>query len=148
MAYDRSGVTLLYVDAYSRRKTKQVQLVSVDPAQAETDALLVASTYANVTVGGIIKATIRGDIDLAGVAGAGSNIDTGVTVTCQLADRPEKASNKWPMPDPAIINPDGTLDLTNAEVIAVENLYVTPGNIALLSDGEAIDGFISGRLDK
>lgn len=149
MAYDRAQTTLRFTDVYNRHKTKQVEMASLDATQGELDAIIIRNAYAGVTLASVDKAVYRGELSFPGAAQAGANIDTGVTVSCQLAGRPEKASNKWPCPDPAIINPDGTLDLTNADVVVIETLYQTAGlNVARISDGEAITGFISGSLDK
>jgi len=65
-----------------------------------------------------------------------------------LNGRAEKAATKWTDPLDAYIIAGGAVNTGNALVQAVEALFVTPGNIATLSDGEAIDGFLSGSLDK
>ena len=77
---------------------------------------------------------------------AGSNVDSGVTVSCSLAAG-GKAALKWPMPDPTLINPDGSLDLTAEAVTNLEDGYKAGGE-ALISDGEIVTAFISGKLDK
>jgi hypothetical protein len=149
MAYDNAFVTMRVLDAYGRTKSKRVGLVSTDATQGETDKATIIGAYAAVMDGHIMSSTYSGQDDHAGSPVAGSNVDTGVTVSCQLAGRPERAPLKWPTPKAAIINPDGTLDLTNVAVQAVEALYVTATPaIATLSDGETIDGFVSGMLDK
>jgi hypothetical protein len=149
MAYDNAFVTMRVLDAYGRTKSKRVGLVSTDATQGETDKAAIIAAYAAVMDGHIMSSTYSGQDDHAGSPVAGSNVDTGVTVSCQLAGRPERAPLKWPTPKAAIINPDGTLDLTNVAVQAVEALYVTATPaIATLSDGETIDGFVSGMLDK
>lgn len=149
MAYTKSWATIRIVDAYGRSKRKLVELKSLDPAQAELDADNVYSAYSNVINGHPISMVVSGEKTYAGAAGAGSNVDTGVTMACQLFGRPERASLKWPTPDPAILNADGTVNLANAQVIAVQDLYVDGiGQVAYLSDGESITGFVSGSLDK
>ncbi len=147
MAYDKAFVSMVFEDQYGRQSTVRRELVSVDPAQCELDALAIAAAYDAATGGIIRKVTVNGEASFAGPAAAG-NIDTGVTMRAQLDGRPEKAATKWPMPLDAYILSGGVVDTANALVVAVQNLFVTPGNIALLSDGEAITGFISGVLDK
>lgn len=147
MAYDNTNVVLTVEDTYGRRKTKGVDLVTLDAAQAEIDGGTVITTYANVMEGFIRKAQIAGVLEFAGAVPAGVNVDTGVTCSCQLAGRPEKAALKWPTPLPAIFLPDGTLNTLEPVVIAVQNLY-TAGSIATLSDGESITAILSGKLDK
>jgi len=149
MAYDKSYCSIRILDAYGRSKRKKVELKSLDSAQAELDADNVYTAYAGVINGHAISMTVSGEKTYAGAAGAGSNVDTGVTMSCQLANRPERAALKWPTPDPTILNGDGTVDLSNAAVVAVRDLYVDGvGQVAYLSDGESITGFISGSLDK
>ena len=149
MAYDKTWATLRVRDAYNRTKRKEVQVKSLDSAQAELDADNIQATYAAVMNGHIFSMVTSGEKVYAGAAGAGSNVDTGVTMSCQLDGRSEKAALKWPTPDPAILNPDGTVDLTNAQVIAVQDMYRDIiGQVAYLSDGESITEFLSGKLDK
>jgi len=147
MAYEKCFVTMSVEDSFSRVKTKRVELVTTDSTQAEIDAAFVVQTYQAAIDGLITKWAVTGENYVAGPAGP-SNVDTGVTMSCQLAGRAEKAANKWPTPDTAYINIDGTVDLANALVVAVQNLYVAPGGVARLSDGETITGFVSGKLDK
>lgn len=149
MAYDKTWVSLRVLDAYGRSKRKSVEVKSLDASQAELDADNIQAAFQNVMIGHIISATTSGEKTYAGAAGAGANVDTGVTMSCQLDGRPERASLKWPTPDPAILNADGTVDLANAQVVVVQDLFVAGiGNVALLSDGENITSFISGKLDK
>lgn len=149
MAYNKVFTTLRIRDSYNRTKSKKVALVTTDATQAETDAALVAAAFQNAIDGHIDAAFVTGVEEYAGSPVAGSNVDTGVTVSCQLAGRPEKAALKWPTPKATTLNPDGTLDLTDGLVQAIEALFVTATPaIATLSDGETIDGFLSGSLDK
>lgn len=148
MAYDGSYVTFRIRDAYGRTKSKKVELYSQDAAQMETDAALIAAELQEVMDGHIESYFVTGVNNIAGTPVAGSNVDTGVTVSCLMADT-SKAALKWPTPKAAIFNPDGSLDLTNADVIDVEALFQAGlGQVAYLSDGETLDSFLSGSLDK
>lgn len=147
MAYDRMRTVLTVEDTFGRRKNKTVDLKTTDAAQGEIDGGTVVTTYANVMEGVIRKATIAGDLTWATVVPAGVNIDTGCTASCQLAGRPEKAALKWPTPLPSLFLPDGTLNVSDAAVVALSAIYEAAG-IATLSDGESITGILSGSLDK
>jgi hypothetical protein len=147
MAYDVTFTTLTIEDTYGRTKSKRVEMVTSDAAQAEIDMGVIISTYANVMNGFVRKAVMNGALEFAGAVPAGVNIDTGMTISCQLAGRSARAALKVPTPDPAVINADGTVNLADVNVAALEALYQAAG-IARLSDGEAITGFVSGTLDK
>lgn len=147
MAYDKQYMTITFEDAYGRTKTKSVELVTTDPAQAEIDAGLIAAAYQAATDGIIRKWTVNSEKVFSGPATA-SNVDTGVTMSAQLFGRSEKAYLKWPMPKAAYILSGGVVDTANALVTAIEALYQNPTQIALLSDGESIVDFLSGLLDK
>lgn len=149
MAYDKSWQTLRVTDAYNRTKVKKVELKSLDAAQAELDGDNVHTAYQNAMAGFIGSAIVSGEKIYAGAPTAGSNVDTGVTIQCQLSGRPEKASLKWPTPLPDYINVDGSVDIADPLVAAISALYEAGvGQVAYLSDGESISGFVSGSLDK
>lgn len=149
MAYDKVHVTLTIEDAYSRTKQKRVEMVTTDPAQSELDGIAIGAVYQGVMEGIIRYTDTVGRQSYAGPVPAGVNIDTGVTCSVQLDGRPEKASLKWPTPLPSLFLPDGTLNVADAAVVAVQDMYGTGlGGIARLSDGEAISSIISGKLDK
>lgn len=149
MAYSRTFVTLTIRDDYGRTKTKQVEMLTADATQSELDAGTIKNAYQAAMDGHILKAQVNGLLEYTGSPAAGSNVDTGVTMKVQLDGRAERASLKWPTPAAAIINPDGTVDLNDLAVQGIEALYQTTGtNVARLSDGEAIEEFLSGTLDK
>lgn len=149
MAYDKVFMTMRVLDAYNRTKGKRVDLVKVDPTLIGADVDTIRNAYQGGMDGHILSTIVSGENFYAGSALPGANIDTGVTITAQLSGRPQKATLKYPTPKAVTINPDGTVDLGSVLVQAIRNLYMTTGPaIATLSDGETIDGFISGRLDK
>lgn len=147
MAYDKTFVAITYEDEFGRQTTRRIEMVSVDPAQAELDALAIAAAYDAATGGIIRKVVVQGEMTYAGPAAAG-NIDTGVTMRAQLFNRPERAATKWPMPLTSYIGGGGVVNVADPLVAAIEALYANPTNVALLSDGESIVDFISGTLDK
>jgi len=146
MSYNECWVTFTFEDAYGRTKSKRVELVTTVAATAELDADAMFAVYDAVTEGGISKYVVSGAKFPVSAPAAGSNVDSGVTVSCSLAAG-GKAALKWPMPDPTLINPDGSLDLTAEAVTNLEDGYKAGGE-ALISDGEIVTAFISGKLDK
>lgn len=146
MSYNRTWVTLTFIDGRNRTKTKTVEMVTNDAATAETAGDAVYAAYAAVTQGAISKFVVSGEKLPVASPGATSNVDAGVTVSCALLGG-GKAANKWPMPTEAIINADGSLDLADLDVVAVQTLYEA-GETAHLSHGQSITSFLSGQLDK
>jgi len=148
MAYDSSYVTLRFRDAYGRTKTKRVELYSQDAEDMEAAAAVIAAEFQEVSDAHIETYFVTGVNNVAGSPAAGSNIDAGVTVSCLMEDT-SKAALKWPCPTSDIIASDGSLILTDADVIDVEELFQSGvGQVALLSDGETVVDFLSGQLDK
>jgi hypothetical protein len=147
MASDKNVVNLTFLDAYARTKRKEVELATLDEAQAVIDTNAVVNAYNLATIGQIQKYILSMEYLLPGAPAAGSNIDTGITLKMQLDGRPDKATLKIPTPDPAYLLPDGTVDVTNVLITGVTDLYL-PAGVARLSDGEAASGVISGALDK
>jgi hypothetical protein len=147
MAWDRTYVTLVFRDSKGRDKRKIVEMVTNDPATSETAAASIAAAFQAVTKGAIVKYTVSGENVVAATPDAGSNVDAGMTATCQLAGRDKKAVLRWPMPTEAILQSDGSLLLTDTDVLAIEDLFQS-GGVAKLSDGELIDSILTGKLDK
>lgn len=148
MAYDKMWCTLTWEDVHGRYKTKRIEMATVDATQAEIDAQAIAAAYEAATEGIVRKAIVSGEMRYAGPASAGSNVDTGVTCTVQLSLRPDRAYLKWPMPMDSYILPGGVVNVADALVQAVQNLYIPLSGVAKLSDGETIDSILSGLLDK
>ena len=148
MAYDKISVTITFEDTYGRRKRKEVEMVTDDAATAEIDAASIATAYDAATDGFVRRYQVNSVNEFEGAVGAGINADSGVTCTCQLNGRPERASLKWPMPLLAMFLPDGRLNTTHASIVALEGIYAPTTGIATLSDGEEVDSILSGQLDK
>jgi len=147
MAWDSTYVTLVFRDAKNRDKRKVVELVTLDPATSETVGAAVAAAFQAVTKCAVVKYVVSGVNEVAASPAAGSNVDAGMTATVQLAGRDKKAVLRWPDPTEAVQQADGSLLLTDLDVIALEDLFQSGGG-ALLSDGELIDSIITGKLDK
>ena len=133
------------VDAFGRNKTKRFQLEEVDYATAMASATGFVQDLLDVSLMGMTSFSLATKVANISAAEAGANVDVGATITALKADG-DKAPLKIPHPLPAAINPDGTIDLTETAMAAFLANY-TSGNV-LISDGETVTSFLSGKLDK
>ena len=148
MSYHKCHVTFVVQDEYQRTKRKNIQLVTTDTTQMETDADALYTVFNAITEGQILKYTASGEKQFASSPPAGVNVDEGGTATVQLNGVPDKATFKWAMPLKTLFNPDATLDLTDAAVIAFFDEFAVSTGIATLSDGQHVSGVVRGKLDK
>jgi hypothetical protein len=144
--------TVTLIDEKKRTTTRRFQLVeAATPADAVTDIGTFVTALKAVTQCGVIKATLLVPVDPTPTAGgAGSNIDAGATVSGWVTEYLKKASLKWPDPDATAKDVDGSIDLTDAGVIAFLGLFESDDGICELSDGEQIAAgkWIKGKLDR
>jgi hypothetical protein len=86
----------------------------------------------------------------AGFAGEDvSNIDVGATFVGELYNHDgARASEKVPGFPQAKTQGDGTISVAEADVEDWLELFLQDGGVLKLSDGEQIDHWINGRLDK
>jgi hypothetical protein len=136
--------TLFLRDAYGRETTRSGIVSAVDPVSAD---LLVggwANDVQDVTKLHVYKHQTVIEGQIAGAPEAGANRDEGMTISVLLDGGLKKASINIPGPIDAIRNPDGTIDITSAVMLALEDNYQTS---ILISDGELSDSFIKATLD-
>jgi hypothetical protein len=115
---------------------------------AETDAIALAGLLDACTELGLNKVTLLWNCDVAPTAPvAGSNVDEGGTVSGWVDTYIKKASLKIPAPIAAARVADGTLLMTQADLLAfIAEFIVTTGS-ATLSDGDTIASWIKGVMD-
>jgi hypothetical protein len=144
--------SVVFIDEKKRTTTRVFELVEASvPADAITDIGAFVTAVKAVTNCGVIKCTLHIPVDPTATAGAvGSNIDAGATVTGWVTEYLKKATLKWPDPDATAKDVDGSIDLTDAGVIAFLALFEAAGGICKLSDGETIatGKWIKGKLDR
>lgn len=138
------NLSLSYVDAYQRRGTKGFVLDAVDYPTALTNAGTFVGELANAMMGDILKYSVATEVLYTDTVDALANKDEGVTISCDLGGG-KTAALKIPTPVKTYINPDGTVDLTDAIITALESTYIA-GEV-LISDGETVLDFLSGKLD-
>ena len=142
-------LSLTLADSYGRQTTKIVEmrdmLLHVDQV---AEAVQYIADLEDVTDLGVVRA----DIIYRGVSEgfdpqAGANVDTGATFTGYLlAGNGKKGSVKVPGIKPALVSADGTIQITGVVATFLEN-YEESDNL-FMSDGEQVESWISGRLDK
>jgi hypothetical protein len=144
---------LTLIDGFDRTTTKRFELTEqVLWADLLTNAELVMTELMDVTDLDIVKAVIQTDQNLTVPSQdpAGSNVDVGATFSGYLGDGAgKKGSLKIPGFPLAKVGPQGVIDLTDADVAAFLDLFGDPpDNKVQISDGEWVDEWISGTLDK
>lgn len=125
----------------------------------EMDAQTLLADY--VTVAGAFKAALQSVTDLqlvradllipAIITGfavtAGANVDVGATFSGFIKDGDgKKASLKLPGVKASLVDADGSVEITG--VIATWLAEFEDGDDFMLSDGEQIDSWIRGTLDR
>jgi hypothetical protein len=144
---------LTLIDGFERTTKKRVEL---------TNQLLLADYVLNaeefmtkllaVTDLNIAAAHIQTDdtLTIPTQDPAGSNVDVGATFSGWIGDEVgKKASFKVPGFPLAKVGPQGVIDLTDVDVAAFLDLMGDPpDNKVRISDGEWIETWIQGTLDK
>lgn len=134
-----------YIDAYKRRGTKSFLLSAIDYPTALTNAGTFVGELANAMMANILKYSLATEVVYSDTVDALANKDEGVTISCDLGGG-KTAALKIPTPVKSYVNADGTVDLTDAIITALESTYIA-GEV-LISDGEVVIDFLSGKLDK
>jgi len=138
-------VTYTLEDAYQRVGTKRYDFSAADHPTALTAALAMADDLAALTEMRILWYVVHTRVAYSDSVTAGANKDEGITLVVRTTDN-EKAVLKVPGPMNAVINADGTVDITNALVSDYVDNFIT-GDFTV-SDGEDVTELLSGRLDK
>jgi hypothetical protein len=138
-------MALTYVDAYQRRGTKRYELDTLDFTAALARAATLATALGNLMEADILKYTVGQEVPYTDTVVAGANRDEGITLSADLGAG-KTAAIKIPTPVNTVINPDGTVDITDGLITALETEYLSTE--VLVSDGEVVLDFLSGKLDK
>jgi hypothetical protein len=120
-------------------------LDTTDHAAAVTETNLFCADLAGLTGAEILEHSVALKTQYSDAVSAGANIDAGITLSCELTDG-GKAPLRVPAPITSVVNPDGTVDITNVLVSDFVDNWIS-GNF-LLSDGETVSALLSGKLDR
>lgn len=116
-------------------------------AQMQTDAAELLAALAAVSDLGCVKASISIDVTSPEYAETGgANVDTGATFSGWVDAGMKKASMKIPGIKPASIETDGSVLI--AGVVATFLALFEDADVFNLSDGEQIESWIKGSLDR
>lgn len=140
--------SILFKDAFNRKTRRQLSFEALDFLTAQAEMAAVVSAYAAMCEAGIVSSRVWEDTDVATVIVAGSNIDEGATFSWELNTllSGKKAATKVPAPNKVIFDANGSMDLTNALVLAVETVFLN--GIVQISEKETPVDLLSGKLDK
>lgn len=142
--------TITLIDSYNRTITKRVETETPVIATAKTaieGAGLLADDLAAVTDLGLVTvAYSTKDADAAFAVTAGANRDVGATFRLRTTDG-GVVSYKIPGFKVSLANADGSIDPTDAAVVAYFGNFLAGGDFTL-SDGETVSAILSGQLDK
>jgi hypothetical protein len=143
-------LSLTLVDAYGRTTKRIIGMEDQALlADYETAAAALLTDLAAVSDLGVVKADLI--INVSGAEQtdpvAGANVDVGGTFSGWIAlGDGKKASLKVPGIKPALVSADGTIPIVDDVADYLAN-WETTGDFNL-SDGEQIDSWIRGALDK
>ena len=138
------------VDAYGRQMRKLIEVATqILLADYETIAGNYATALAAVTDLGLTKIDLLLSMDESFAVTAGANRDVGATFSGYTEPMTgKKASLKLPTIKAALVDPDGSVPIAGA-VDTYLDLWLQSETPPLrLSDGETINAWIAGTLDK
>jgi hypothetical protein len=143
-----SILSLTLADDYGRTTKRLIEMADFATiAEYVTAAAAFVAELNDATELGLVRVDlIRQAITTGFAVEVGANVDVGGTVSGYIVDgNGKKASLKIPHVKPGFVNPDGTLDLTAADLAAYLALFEDAADF-FLSDGEQIETWIKGTL--
>lgn len=140
------SVRITMVDDYGRTLGKGVETLDTVIATAITHVGAYLTALNAVSDAGWSKQDYLAAGVVTQAPGAGANRDVGATLKVTL-DNGKHYPFRIPMPKAAIINADGSVDVADADVLALIALFETAGYLRV-SDGNFITAVLSGSLDK
>lgn len=143
MAIDVSFNT---VDDYNRESVKRFEGVATVLATAQTDATGLLADFAGLSLAGVRGRTFHVFEVQSEAVEAGANIDAGGTIHCRL-NNGKKYAFKIPAIDPAVVNPDGTINIAAAAVTDFIANFLTGGQYRV-SEGNYVVDILYGELDR
>jgi hypothetical protein len=142
-------VSVTLVDAFGRTTNRRYELEpQLDLATYETVVADYVADLLAVTDLGLVKADlILPQLGLGSTPEVGANVDVGATFSGLLeGDEGKKASIKLPGIAMVNVNPDGSVPITGVVEEWLGNFET--GGVFLLSDGESIESWLAGALDR
>lgn len=143
--------SITLADDYGRQTRK---LIEIESKITVTEYETLAGTFKAALLAITDLALVRFDLIIDAIATGfavttGANVDVGATFVGYLVDaNGKKGSLKVPGIKPALVDPDGSIPIVGAVTTYLAQWLDATPNEMLLSDGEAIDSWIAGHLDK
>lgn len=145
MAFYKVSIEL--TDAANRKARKVYETQDlVDVAAANTAAAGLVTDLEAVTGAKVLAYTVSERTVVTDSVTSGANVDEGLTISGYKADNYQTVV-RVPAPETATWLADGTVDMSNADVQAYLGNFQSTGDFTV-SDGEVIDSWIGGKLDK
>lgn len=140
------SVKFLMVDGFGRSCNKEYSLRGADYAAATANVTALLADVEAVTGARVVSTVLSEKIVRTDVATADANRDAGITLSV-LNNLGEKSTLKMVAPEMGYVNGDGTVDITNAEVVAFYQNFESTGTAFVDRDLSATE-LLSGVLDK
>lgn len=140
------SVTFNAVDDYNRESLKRFEGVATVLATAQTDATNLMADFAAVSLAGVRGRTFNVFEVQSEAVETGANVDAGGTVHVRL-NNGKKHALKIPAIDPALVNPDGTIDITAQAITDYVANFETAGQFRV-SEGNYVVEILYGELDR
>ena len=139
---------ITFDDAYGRTTSRTYGMEEVTTlAQMQTDAAELLAAIAAASDLGVVKASIQIPVTSPEYAEtAGANVDVGATFSGWVTAGQKKASMKIPSIKPALVAADGSVAISGA--VATFLALFEDADVFNLSDGEQIEAWIAGSLDR
>lgn len=139
-------LTFTTIDAYARQGKKGYEGVDTVMADAQTSAAALLADFNGLTLLGVVKESFTTDVLVFQSAQAGANLDAGATIRTRL-NNGKLYSFKIPAPVAAVINSDGSIDVTNALVTDFIANFESAGKYRV-SEGNYVVAILGGELDR
>ena len=148
MAFDNILATLRMQDSFGRIYSKEIETDTQVLATAQTEIDAFLTVLAAMTDLGVLSVKYSYRDGTQGFAvTAGSNRDVGATFQ-GLNQVGGGVALKVPGIKSSLVGAQGTIDLAQGAVAAVLNYYLTAGGSFTLSDGDTVESWVKGTLDK
>lgn len=141
-------LTVKLEDDHERTTTKKFKVYdAIDYAGALSLAALFITDLAAISECGVVGYSLATPVSVGGSPAADANLDAGATFSLYIGGVPgKKGVNKVPAPIPGIIGAAGVINMAATEVTDYAANFTS--GFVLVSDGETVDSFISGKLDR
>lgn len=138
-------ISITYVDDYGRTSTRRYENTRTTISDAAADAAALIAAYGAIGDLGVAKFEISQMTPQSVSPGSGANLDTGGTVHAVLENARQYAAH-IPGIKAAVVNPDGSLDLGDSDLLAYLALFETAGHFRV-SEGNYFVTYRYGELD-